>query len=68
MNITVLILFSIGVVFFIVSVFLKRKTKRFKTEGFKTVAQIISYVEVEQHDEDAFSTSTYYPLIKFVPK
>ncbi|WP_299315987.1 DUF3592 domain-containing protein [uncultured Aquimarina sp.] len=61
---TIIILSTIGILFFGIGIYLKKDVRNFKKNGTKTNAEIISYVkEISEFKNE--KTTYYYPRFRF---
>lgn len=57
--------FIIGGVFIYIGYYFRNKNIRIESNGIKTKATIIDFVEKKSRDSDGYTSTMYYPIVKF---
>ncbi|GAA0728275.1 hypothetical protein GCM10009430_37270 [Aquimarina litoralis] len=59
------IFFIVGGVFIYIGYYFRNKNIRIESNGVKTKATIIDFVEKRSKDSDGYTSTMYYPIVKF---
>ncbi|NIK93603.1 DUF3592 domain-containing protein [Mangrovimonas sp. CR14] len=63
-----LIFLIIGCGFLYAGFYIRSSNSRIQANGIKTQAKIIDYFEEESEDADGYSSTYYYPIVRFTDK
>ena len=64
----VFVFLTVGSGFLFAGFYMRNSNRRIQTNGVKTKAKIIDFVEEHSKDSDGYSQSYYFPIVKFTDK